>query len=208
MKHYRSYLSLTLVLISFSICSQNYELGKVTVQELEEKEHPVEKDAAAAVLFTVGSTNFEYSGDDGFRIVTEIITKIKIYKKEGYDFANHSEKYFVGGNSKEKVMFTKAVTYNLVNGKIEKTKLGSEGEFSEDLNKFWSVKKISMPNVREGSIIEYRVVITSPFISNFPEWEFQKEIPVNYSEYSTFIPEYFIYNKHYKGFLTPATTTT
>jgi transglutaminase-like putative cysteine protease len=208
MKHFRSYLSLTLVLISFSICSQNYELGKVTVQELEEKEHPVEKDAAAAVLFTVGSTNFEYSGDDGFRIVTEIITKIKIYKKEGYDFANHSEKYFVGGNSKEKVMFTKAVTYNLVNGKIEKTKLGSEGEFSEDLNKFWSVKKISMPNVREGSIIEYRVVITSPFISNFPEWEFQKEIPVNYSEYSTFIPEYFIYNKHYKGFLTPATTTT
>ena len=60
MKHFRSYLSLILLLISFSICSQNYELGKVTVQELEEKEHPVEKDAAAAVLFTVGSTNVLY----------------------------------------------------------------------------------------------------------------------------------------------------
>ena len=207
MKSLKTYLNIVLLLVAFQAFTQNYELGKVTIQELEEKEHPIEKDAAAAVLFTIGTTTFEYSGDDGFKINTEIITKVKIYKKEGYDFANHYEKFYVGGSSKEKVMYTKAVTYNLVNGKIEKTKLENEGEFIENINKYWSLKKISMPNVREGSIIEYRVVISSPFISNFPEWEFQKEIPVNYSEYSTFIPEYFIYNKHYKGFLTPATTT-
>ncbi len=193
----------SLLLISGFAFAQNYDLGKVTIEELSEKVCPQDTSAVAAVLFNIGKTHFEYSGDEGFSIVTEIITKIKIYKKEGYYYANHSEKYYVGGNGQEKVSFTKANTYNLVNGKIEKTKLNSDGEFIEKSNKFWSRKKITMPNVREGSIIEFRVTITSPYISNFPEWEFQKTIPVNYTEYTTYIPEYFVYNTHFKGFKTP-----
>ncbi|GGD20535.1 transglutaminase domain-containing protein [Flavobacterium orientale] len=201
----------TAIVLFFLICNtvskaQNFDLGKVTVKELEEKEHPTEKDAEAAVLFNIGKTFFEYSGDNGFQIVTEVITKIKIYKKEGYEYANYSENYYVGGNGQEKVFFSKATTYNLVNGKIEKTKLDNQGEFIEKTNKFWSTKKITMPNVREGSIIEFKVRITSPYISNFREWEFQSGIPVNFSEYTTYIPEYFVYNSHFKGFLIPTVT--
>ncbi len=183
--------------------SQKRELGEVTIDELKEKVCPTDSSATAAVLFNIGRTYFEYSGDDGFSIVTEIITKIKIYKKEGYEYANHSERFYTGGNGQEKLTYTKANTYNLVNGKIEKTKLNGDGEFTEKSNKFWSRKKITMPNVREGSIIEYKLTLTSPYIQNFPNWEFQKEIPVNYTEYTTFIPEYFIYNTHFKGFSTP-----
>lgn len=183
--------------------SQKRELGEVTIDELKEKVCPIDSSASAAVLFNIGRTYFEYSGDDGFTIVTEIITKIKIYKKEGYEYANHSERFYVGGNGQEKLAYSKAITYNLVNGKIEKTKLNSDGEFTEKSNKFWSRKKITMPNVREGSIIEYKLTITSPYIQNFPDWEFQKEIPVNYTEYKTLIPEYFIYNTHFKGFHVP-----
>lgn len=154
--------------------SQKRELGEVTIDELKEKVCPIDSSASAAVLFNIGRTYFEYSGDDGFTIVTEIITKIKIYKKEGYEYANHSERFYVGGNGQEKLAYSKAITYNLVNGKIEKTKLNSDGEFTEKSNKFWSRKKITMPNVREGSIIEYKLTITSPYIQNFPDWEFQK----------------------------------
>jgi transglutaminase-like putative cysteine protease len=193
-------------LITFISYAQKRELGEVTIDELNEKVFPADTSAPAAFLFNIGKTHFEYSGDEGFSIVTEIITKIKIYKKEGYRYANHTESYYVGGNGQEKVVFTKAATYNLVNGKIEKTKLSSDGEFTEKSNKFWSRKKITMPNVREGSIIEYKVTITSPYFSNFPEWEFQKTIPVNYTEYTTNIPEYFVYNTHFKGFQTPVIT--
>jgi transglutaminase-like putative cysteine protease len=197
-----------ILLFTFKISfSQNYELGKVTIEELKEKVSPLDSSASAAVLFNIGKTYFEYSGDDGFIIKTEIATKIKIYKKEGYDYANHTERIYIGGNGQEKVLFSNAVTYNLVNGKIEKTKLGSDGEFTEKSNKFWSRKKIAMPNVREGSVVEYKVTIISPFISNFPEWEFQKDIPVNYTQYTTLIPEYFFYNTHYKGFFTPTILT-
>ncbi|HNP32127.1 MAG TPA: DUF3857 domain-containing protein [Flavobacterium sp.] len=195
-------IAICVLMTSLSI-SQNHELGKVTIEELKEKACPSDTSAAAAVLFNVGRTYFEYSGDDGFRIITEINTKIKIYKKEGYEYANHTERAYIGGNSSEKIDVSKAVTYNLVGDKIEKTKLGSDGEFDEKVNKFWNRKKITMPNVKVGSIIEYRIVITSPYISNFPDWEFQKDIPVNYSEYTTFIPEYFVYNVHSKGYFTP-----
>lgn len=181
--------------------SQKQELGKVTIDELKEKVYPADTSAVAAVIFNMGKTSFEYSYDDGFQIVTEICTKIKIYKKEGYDYANHSERIYVGGgNGDEKVNISRAATYNLVGDKIEKTKLDGNGEFYEKVNKYWSLKKITMPNVKVGSIIEYKITITSPYISNFPDWEFQRDIPVKYSQYSTYIPEYHIYNTHFKGF--------
>ncbi|WP_396158505.1 DUF3857 domain-containing protein [Flavobacterium sp.] len=203
------YLFYTVFLFSITVCfSQNHELGKVTLQELQEKVCPSDSSAVAAILFNVGKTSFEYSGDEGFKIVTEISTKIKIYKKEGYEYANHSERIYVGGNGAERITVTKAITYNLVGDKIEKSKLNSDGEFDEKVNKYWNRKKITMPNVRVGSIIEYKIVISSPYFSNFPEWEFQKEIPVKYSEYTTYIPEYFFYNTHLKGYFVPTSDKT
>ena len=191
--------------ILVSICNafsqKNLELGKVTVDELKEKMHPIDTSAVAAVLFQVGRTYFEYSDINGFGMVTEIDTKIKIYKKEGYSNASHAYSYFTGGSPSESVVFSKAVTYNLVDGKIQKAKLKSDGEFTENKSKNWFQKKITLPDVKVGSIIEYRVVIRSPYFSTLPEWYFQKEIPVNYSEFLACIPEYYIYNVRNKGYV-------
>ncbi|MEW5676965.1 DUF3857 domain-containing protein [Flavobacterium enshiense] len=199
------YLSF-LVMAFFSFMpsfAQKSELGKVTVEELKEKSCPSDSTATAAVLFEKGRTFFEYRQGEGFDVVTEVDIKIKIYSKEGYNWANKTVAFYVGNSPKEEVTFEKAVTYNLVDGQIQKSKLKNEGEFVEKKNKFWSEHKITMPNVREGSIVEYRYIIRSPYISSFPEWSFQKSIPVNYSEYTTSIPEYFVYNIYRKGFLQP-----
>lgn len=195
-----------MLLIAFNINAQKQELGKVTVEELKEKVHPRDTSAVAAVLFEKGKTYFDYTQQDGFVLITEVEVKIKIYKKEGLDWANKEVKYYIGGETDELVNFSKAVTYNLVNNQIEKAKLKSDGEFDQKENKFWGVKKISMPGVKEGSIIEYRYTIKSPFFQTLPDWSFQNFIPVNYSEYKTLIPEYFTYNVYRKGFLTPVET--
>ena len=157
-------------------------------------------------MFNIGKTFFEFDIDKGFKLVTEVTTKIKVYKKEGYSFADISVPIYVGDSEKETVSFSKTFTYNLVNGKIEKTKMKSDGEFTEKVNKYWSVVKISLPNVREGSIIEYKYELTSPFLSNLPEWYFQKSIPVNFSKYETIIPEYLVYNPRIKGYVLPKVT--
>lgn len=192
-----------ILLLTSIVFSQKHELGKVTIEELNEKVYPKDTSAVAAYLFNVGKTSFTYSGDDGFSIVTEIDAKIKIYKKEGYSLADQFVNVYIGSRGAEKVNVSKAITYNLEGDKIEKTKLNGDGEFNEKVNKYLSRKKITMPNVKVGSIIEFKFIITSPYTSNFPDWEFQKDIPVNYSEYKIYMPEYFSYNKYPRGYFSP-----
>lgn len=201
-------LSILLFTIAFSIGhAQKMELGKVTIDELQQKKHAVDTSAAAAILFKKGSTEFGYTEANGFVMTTRVQVKIKIYKKEGYEWANHRESYYLINDSKETVSFSDAVTYNLADGKIVKSKLKSDGEFDEKINKYWGRKKITMPNVKEGSIIEYEYTVTSPNYGTLPDWDFQSSIPVNYSEYKTYIPEYFIYNPSQKGYIFPKVTT-
>lgn len=181
------------------VFAQEYELGKVTIQELNQKQHPTDTSAVAAILFNRGKTYFDFIENSHFILVTEVEVKIKVYKKEGLDWANKEVNYYIGGTNDESVIINKATTYNLVNGKIEKTKLDSEGEFKENLNKFWATKKFTMPNVKEGSVIEYKYTIKSPYFSNLQDWKFQQTIPVEYSEYKTIIPEYYSYNFFSRG---------
>lgn len=189
------------VLVPTLFFGQKRELGEVTVQELQEVKHPTDTSAVAAVLFEKAKTIFYYKADDGFSIETEVEVKIKIYKKEGYDWATKSVAYSIGnGSNNEIVTFSKANTYNLVNGKIIKSKLNNEGEFLVKNNEYWATKKITLPNVKEGSIIEYKYTIKSPFISKLDSWKFQTTIPVNYSEFTVCIPEYFYYNVYTRGY--------
>lgn len=192
------------ILLVFQLTfSQKNELGKVSIEELKETSHPTDSSAVAAILFNKGKSYFVYNQEKGFSLITEVETKIKIYKKDGLDWGNKEVPFYIGDSEKEKVDFSKAFTYNLVNGAIEKTKLKSEGEFNEVTNKYWGKKKVVMPNVKEGSIIEYKYTITSPFYGRFPDWYFQQSIPVNYSEFTTQIPEYFHYNVYRNGWIFP-----
>jgi hypothetical protein len=203
-------LSKKLTIILFTIFlsnanAQEFKLGKVSIAELEEKEHPTDPSAAAAILFKKGDVRFEFVAEKGFDVITKVKMRIKIYKKEGYDWANQAIRYYAETSSRENVFFNDAVTYNLVSGKIEKTKLKSDGEFVEKINRYWNLKKITMPNVKEGSVIEYEYEIRSPrWIIR--DWYFQSSIPVNHSEYITTVPEYFVYTANQKGYVLPKVT--
>ncbi|MEE1897724.1 DUF3857 domain-containing protein [Flavobacterium rakeshii] len=197
-----------LFLTGYTTYAQKYELGEVTKEELAQKRHPSDSTAPAAILFSKGVTYMDLSERDGFTLVTEVDMKIKIYTKEGYAWANKAVSYYQSDNGDENVYFKKATTYNLVDGKVEKTKLKSEGEFDEEISKFYRQKKITMPDVKEGSIVEYHYEIRSPFTSIFPEWRFQESIPVNYSEYTTRIPEYYTFNPVFRGYLVPKVNRT
>ena len=193
---------------SFFLTAQEFKLGKVSVAELEQKVHPKDTSAVAAILYKKGKSSIEYNDNDGFVLITRVDARIKIYKKEGYDWANQSVVYYIGdNNSREKVDFSDVNTFNLVNGKIEKTKLKSDGIFNEEVNKYRSRKKITMPNVKEGSVLEYSYTVRTPSIGMMRDWTFQTGIPVNYSEFKTYIPEYYTFNVRQKGYIFPKATT-
>lgn len=185
-----------LVAFSFSKANaQKVDFGKVSVAGLEEKTHPIDTTAVAAVLFNKARTFFTYDAKNGFSINTENTFRIKIYKKEGLKWANFKVPYYVGYEhyNDDLVEFSDCVTYNLENGKVVKTKLSSEGNFKTSINKYWKEAAITMPNVKVGSIVEFKYVLKSENIVEFPGFDFQKDIFVNYSEYTTQIPGFFVY---------------
>ncbi|EJG01313.1 transglutaminase domain-containing protein [Flavobacterium sp. F52] len=195
--------SLTVILLlSPKIISQEFKLGKVSVTELQQKVHPKDSSAAAAILYKRGKARIDYDQNTGFVTYLDVETRIKIYKKEGYNWANEAIWYYYGTDFKEKVSVSDAVTYNLVGGKIEATKLKSDGVFDEAVSKFRSQKKITMPNVKEGSVIEFKYSVRSPDVL-IRDWDFQTSIPVNYSEFKTYVPEYFVFTPAQKGYVFP-----
>ena len=172
--------------------SQEVKFGKVSKTELEEKFYPLDSSTNAAILYKKRRTYFNYVQDKGWELTTVVHERIKIYNKEGYDWATKQIRLYQGNHGEEKVSI-KANTFNLVNGKVEKTKLKSNQIFLEEVNKFWKFKKFTMPNLTEGSVIEWTYTFRSEYYTNIDDMVFQYKIPLKYIDTKVTIPEYFVY---------------
>lgn len=191
----KKFFILAFLVTSICINAQKFELGNVSIAELTEKVSPADTNAVAAILYNKAKTVFVYDEKIGFTAVHKYEFRIKIYKKEGLHWATYKVPYYVGYENlnDDTVSFSNAVTYNLENGALVKTKLNNEGSFKKNINEYWKEAAITMPNVKVGSVIEFKYTLKSENIVKFPTFTFQYDIPVNFSEYKTEIPELFIY---------------
>jgi len=189
------------VLSVFTINAQNYDFGKVSKEELEEKFNPLDSTASATYLYKKRHTFFEYRQGEGFELITEIHERIKVYNQKGFDYATKSVSLYKRGGVKESVGNLKAYTYNLVDGKIEESKLKKDGIFETELSRYRDQTKFTMPHIKEGCVVEYKYRITSPFYSNVDEFLFQHAIPVKKIEAKFEAPEYYNFKIRTKGYL-------
>ena len=198
--------ALTLV---YNLNAQEIKFGKVSKEELEESLHPIDSTADASYLLKDRRTYFKYDMEDGFQVVTDYHERIKIYTKEGLDYATKKITYYTPDTGDaEKITSLKAYTYNLENGKITERKLSKKDIFEEQLNKYRSQKKITFPNVKEGSIIDIKYTLSSPYWG-IQTVNFQYGIPVKQLNTQIEIPEYFVFSQRAKGFfnITPKQTS-
>jgi hypothetical protein len=154
--------------------------------------------AAAVVLCDYGRSRMD-GHNEGLQVVFERVTRIKILKKAGYDEASVEIPLYHRDEQSERVSNLRGFTYNLVNGKVEKTKLESTGAFLEKRTPNVNVQKFTLPNVREGSVIEFAYTLRSDYLFNFHDWAFQRTIPVRWSEYRASIPVFYKYKIIYQG---------
>jgi hypothetical protein len=178
------------------------KFGQVDLKEFETKVTGVDSAARGVKLFDVGSCNFEVSDLTGsFVYVFERHVRFKVLNKTGYDLADFEIALYRGSaDSQEALHNMEAATYNLENNAIVVSKLAKNAKFSEKHDKNWTVKKITLPNVKEGSIIEYKYKIKSDFIFNLRDWYFQGSTPALYSAFEVKIPEYYRYKISMKGY--------
>lgn len=191
-------LSAIIILLTNFVFAQEYKINKITKSDFEEKRYKLDSTANAVVDYSIGDTYFEAAGND-YQIVTITKTRIKILTKEAYGYATIKIPLYRKQSSREMLTVSNAYTYNLVNGEVEKTKLSSNGEFLEKLEGNHYIASFTMPNVKEGSIIEYTTKVSSPYFTFIPEWYFQFNIPVKYSEFTLKMPQSLYFYKYVKG---------
>lgn len=171
-------INLVLLLCSVSfLTAQEMKFGDVTKEELLETKCPIDSSANAMVLYKYRNTYFNLSINGG-ELVTEIYQKIKIYNKDGFDNATRQLRIYESKGTREVVSKMKAVTYNLEDGKIIETKLEKDQIFENEQSLNITEVKFTMPKVKEGSVIEFKYRLTSPFFWNIDEFRFQSHIPI------------------------------
>ena len=152
-------------------------------------------EATSMTLAEYGIIDFKYLDSKGWQYTMEVAVRKKIFKITDADQGNVKIHLYdpVKGAAEEDISSLKAYSYNLVNGAVEKVKLTNKEYFKKRLNNYWVEMSFAIPNVQEGSVIEYTYVKTSDYLHNLTTWYFQSDIPVAHSEIRFTIPEYFNY---------------
>ncbi len=189
-----------LFISSFAATPPEIKFGKVSKEELSMQYTTIDSSASAVVLADFGRTKIDYAPNKGFQLVFTRHRRIKVFTASGYDQADVAIPLYHDGSDRESISQIKGYTYNLENGKVVKTKLKSEGKFLEEYDENFHIYKFTLPNVKEGSVLEYSYRITSDFLFNLQDWEFQADIPTIWSEYEVEIPEYFVYKPLAQGY--------
>lgn len=161
--------------------AQIQPFGKIDKADLEMKECSFEKDANAEVLFDKGDISLVSN-----EVRYERHTRIKIFNDKGKDQANIKISYF-DAYSVQLISQIQAQTINLKNGNIEYTNIDKKLIYTKPIDKYRSEITFSFPDVQAGSVIEFKYTVYSKSLG-FPDWYFQKDIPVRYSEITNNMP--------------------
>jgi hypothetical protein len=193
-----------IVLISFAEANaqlHGFKFGQFNYDELKMKIYEADTSAAAVVLNEFGES-FISEVNDEIRLTFIYHAKIKILKESGLDEANFVIPLRKSGVSEEVLKSVNASTFTIINSSASETKFEAKQVLVDKINKNWIYKKIILPNVRVGSVIEIEYEIESPFFYyNFHAWDFQSHLPKIKSEYWATIPGNYIYNMTLRGFL-------
>ncbi|KAB7733093.1 DUF3857 domain-containing protein [Rudanella paleaurantiibacter] len=179
------------------------KLGRVTAADFDLAASGLDSTAEAEVLYDHGSVRFDLRNNTFIMEFTRH-RRIRILKKSALNRGTVEIPTFKGeGAEREYMVGIDGYTHNLNGQNVTTDKLTRAGMVSERVSDQVTLEKFTLPNVREGSIIEYRYVLQTPFsVAHNPRtWAFQEEIPVRWSEYNITIPNYFYYKIIMGGYL-------
>ena len=188
----RKQLFALLLLFNSSFIFAQKELppfGEISKEDLKMKECDFDKDAEAYKLISFGDVHYDvFAGI--FIIVTERRIRIKILKNKGLERANIKLRFY-SKNNFETIKDIAGITYNQdSSGKIVTTKLEKSSIYQKKIDNRVSEISFTLPDVKVGSVIEYKYTDDKRSIENLDDWYFQDLIPTRISMYRVLIPSF------------------
>ncbi|HCZ36654.1 MAG TPA: hypothetical protein DHV26_12090, partial [Cytophagales bacterium] len=169
------FVSLLAFAVSFSSVAfaqkSPIKFGDVPIEDLKMTYYAKDSSAAAVVLVDYGEAYLSITSQTA-QLTFERHVRIKILRKEGLKWGDVAILLRQAGSREERVSNLKATTYNLTDGKVAESKLNKDGIFKEKFNRSFIQQKFTMPDVKEGSVIEYSYKVntignTFVFFGNF-----------------------------------------
>jgi hypothetical protein len=169
------------------------KMGKALIAELQMNQYEKDTTANALVLEEYAHTYLSEADELDFR--TDHYYRVKLFDRDAFDRA--TIKVLLYG--KQKIDDIDAFSYQWINGKIKKVQLNKKEIYTKDLDTKWREVAFTIPNIQEGSVIEYKYSVVSPY-SKIDDWFFQSDIPKLSSNYRfTYLGNY-KYNVRLVGF--------
>ncbi|MGJ8743180.1 hypothetical protein [Polaribacter sp.] len=174
--------------IVFCQLERSSKMGQTTLDELKMTVYHRDSTATAVVLYEHANLYIDPTND--FKIRTDYYYRIKILDKSAFNLADVAIHLF----KEKKLKNLKAITYNLSEiGTIKRDVLLDKDIFTTQENKNYKSKKYTLPNIKEGSVIEYSYSIISPYLT-INDWYFQSDIPKIKSDFDAAILGNYKYN--------------
>ena len=182
--------------ISINLNAQVEEIkfGDINLEDLSMQVYPLDSGAEAVYLVDKGEAFFNESD---LSIIVDVHIRLKILKESALDRADIELRYVRGVNEISKL---KAATYNLEDGKVVTRNVSKKEWLNEKFDNDRRSKKLSFPDVKVGSIIEYTYRQKMGDIYSLPSWTFQLSVPVRYAEYKLDMPRFGTYLPKMKGY--------
>jgi len=189
----KNFLLFALLCFSNLIFAQRpkVKFGDVKVADFAKTEYEIDSSANAVVLYDYCTAKYEGDSKSDFNVLYKFHKRIRLLNKNSFDLATIEIPLYKGTNLEERVEKMEAVTYNLENGNVASSKIDKSSLFKDKVSKNYIIQKFTLPNLKEGSIIEYTYTLVSPFSQELKEWYFQGNEPVLWSEYDLTIPGIF-----------------
>lgn len=172
-------LSALLILAAFQSFSQKKDIawGEIPAEEMDMKVYPHDTTASAVILADFGQL-YLYRGEESYEYHLIRHKRIKILNENGIKYADINIPFYHEGGA-ERIRGVMAQTITASGRKIA---LGEKDIHQEKINQHWSAIRFTFPDVQPGSVLEFRYDFFSNQMAQLPDWNFQEEIPVKYSE--------------------------
>jgi len=185
--------------LSFSQDSLRVTFGKVTKETLAESFHPIENDVAASVIYQYQKVYF-YTLFNRSELVTNYFQRLKIYKKEGFEYATKKIPLIKYPGASDNITSVRGVTMSLENDSIVSNELKAENFFKENVSSNIDMFSLTFPNVKEGVVLDLSFTIRSPMPLVINDIVHQLDIPIDRFEADVIIPESYVFRAFTKGF--------
>jgi len=194
------YSLIPFALLFLTTSAQNFKFGEITNEDYKIDRNNIDSNANAVVIQEFGRSRLQLNDSDNrIHLIFEYHVKLKIFNKDGFRYGNILIPAYKGEKQEEYISEINASTYNYNSGTVEETKMDQKAIFTERRSKYIELTKFTLPNLKEGSIIEYSYRLESPNIFTYKSWDFQNDIPKMSSLYEVNIPANYNYNVVLRG---------